>query len=133
VRDRLNRDPSTLHVESVANSAGPGNVVSVEIESEHVTEVFMGFGERGVSAEQVGAAVADESAAYLAAGVPVGTYLADQLLLPMALGGGGAFRTLRPSGHTRTHVELLRSFLGADIHLRDGGEGAWLIEVSPGV
>jgi RNA 3'-terminal phosphate cyclase (ATP) len=131
VRDRLNWDPSALHIESVANAVGPGNVVSVEIESEHVTELFTGFGERGVSAEQVGAGVANEAADYLGANVPVGRHLADQLLLPMALGGGGAFRTVKPSGHTRTHVELLRSFLGSDIQVRDAGERAWVIEVPP--
>lgn len=84
-----------------------------------------------MSAERVGAAAADEAADYLAAGVPVGRHLADQLLLPMALGGGGAFRTVRPSGHAQTHVELLRAFLGADIQVRDAGAGAWLVEVSP--
>lgn len=82
--------------------------------AEAAPGLFTGFGERGLSAERVGVAAADEAAEYLAAGVPVGRHLADQLLLPMALGGGGAFRTVRPSGHTRTHVELLRSFLGAD-------------------
>jgi RNA 3'-terminal phosphate cyclase (ATP) len=96
-----------------------------------VTELFTGFGERGVSAERVGAGVADEAAGYLAAGVPVGRHLADQLLLPMALGGGGAFRTVQPSGHTRTHVQLLRAFLGCEIAVREAGERAWMIEVPP--
>ncbi len=131
VRDRLSWDPSTLHVESVAHAVGPGNVVSIEIESEHVTELFTGFGERGVSAERVGSGVADEAAEYLAAGVPVGRHLADQILLPMALGGGGAFRTTKPSGHTRTHVDLLRSFLGSEIQVREAGERTWLVEVPP--
>jgi RNA 3'-terminal phosphate cyclase (ATP) len=131
VRERLNWGPSTLHIESVADAVGPGNVVTIEIESEHVTELFTGFGERGVSAERVGASVADEAKDYLAAGVPVGRHLADQLLLPMALGGGGTFRTVKPSGHTRTHVDLLRSFLGSDIQVRDVDERAWVIEVPP--
>jgi RNA 3'-terminal phosphate cyclase (ATP) len=129
IRERLNWDPSMLHVESVAQAVGPGNVVSIEIESEQVTELFAGFGERGVSAERVGSGVADETAEYLAAGVPVGRHLADQLLLPMALGGGGAFSTLKPSGHTRTHAELLRTFLGCDIRVREEGNGAWRVEV----
>ncbi len=96
-----------------------------------MTELFTGFGERGVSAELVGTGVANEDADYLGANVPVGRYLAEQLLLPMALGGGGAFRTVKPSGHARTHVELLRSFLGSAIQVRDAGERAWVIEVPP--
>ncbi len=75
--------------------------------------------------------VANEAADYLAAGVPIGRHLADQLLLPMALGNGGVFRTVKPSGHTWTHVELLRSFLGADIQVKEAGERAWEIEVPP--
>jgi RNA 3'-terminal phosphate cyclase (ATP) len=104
-------------------------VVSVEVDSEHVTELFTGFGERGVSAEQVGKNVANEAAEYLAAGVPVGCHLADQLLLPMALGGGGAFRTLKPSSHTLTHAALLRSFLGTEIQVTQGDGAAWRIDV----
>jgi RNA 3'-terminal phosphate cyclase (ATP) len=129
VRDRLNWDPATLRIESIARAVGPGNVVSVEIESEHVTELFTGFGERGVSAEQVGTGVANEAAEYLAAGVPVGRHLADQLLLPMALGGGGTFRTVKPSAHTSTHVELLRSFLGTEIQVTQAEGATWRFEV----
>jgi RNA 3'-terminal phosphate cyclase (ATP) len=129
VRERLGWDASVCHVRSVDGAVGPGNVVSVEVESEHVTELFTGFGERGVSAERVGAGVADEAREYLAAGVPVGRHLADQLLLPMALGGGGRFRTVRPSSHTTTHVGLLRAFLGSEIQAREVGENAWEIEV----
>jgi RNA 3'-terminal phosphate cyclase (ATP) len=131
VRDRLNWGLEALRIESVSKAVGPGNVVSVEIESEHVTELFTGFGERGVPAEQVGAGVANEAAEYLAAGVPVGRHLANQLLLPMALGNGGVFRTVKPSRHTRTHVDLLRSFLGADIQVKEAGERAWEIAVPP--
>ena len=51
-----------------------------------------GFGEKGISAEKVASDACDEAQAYLAAGVPVGIHLADQLLIPMALAGGGTFR-----------------------------------------
>ena len=80
---------------------GPGNVLVATLESEHVTEVFTGFGERGIRAESVAEGVASEVARYLAAGVPVGEHLSDQPLLPLVLGGGGVFRTLAPSLHTR--------------------------------
>jgi RNA 3'-terminal phosphate cyclase (ATP) len=38
----------SMKAESVERSPGPGNVVTIEIECEHLTEVFTGFGERGV-------------------------------------------------------------------------------------
>jgi RNA 3'-terminal phosphate cyclase (ATP) len=129
VREKLGWDPAWTRIEHLQDAIGPGNVVTVELASEHVTEVFTGFGERGVSAERVGATVAAEAAEYLAAGVPVGRHLADQLLLPMALGAGGSFRTLAPSSHTRTHADLLRAFLGTVVQLREVGEREWELEV----
>jgi len=113
-------------------AAGPGNIVSLELESEHVTEVFTGFGRQGVRAEQVAADAVRQMRDYLQADVPVGPYLADQLLLPLGIsawqsedGGrqrGGSFRTLALSQHATTHIEVLRSFLDVSIAVepRDG-------------
>jgi RNA 3'-terminal phosphate cyclase (ATP) len=129
VRERLSWDPECARIEHVQDAVGPGNAVIVDIVAEQVTEVFTGFGERGVSAERVGADVAGEVAEYLAAAVPVGRHLADQLLLPMALGGGGSFRTLTPSNHTRTHAALLRSFLGVEILIEGATDGSWRVVV----
>ncbi|OFX19966.1 MAG: hypothetical protein A2V77_08470 [Anaeromyxobacter sp. RBG_16_69_14] len=129
VREKLHWDPECARIEHVQDAVGPGNVGTVDVVAEHVTEVFTGFGERGVSAERVGAEVAEDVARYLAAGVPVGRHLADQLLLPMALGAGGSFRTLAPSKHAHTQADLLRAFLGVDIQLREVGERAWEIAV----
>ena len=58
----------------------------IELEAEHVTEVFSGFGQINVRAEDVATHVLDEARRYLAAGVPVGEHLADQLLLPLGIG-----------------------------------------------
>jgi len=131
IQDRLGWETSACHIEHARNAIGKGNVVSVEIESEHATELFTGFGRKGVPAEKVGAAVAMEAAEYLAAGVPVGRHLADQLLLPMALGSGGLFRTVKPSGHAETHIALLHAFLGTNIAVQEVGERAWEIAVPP--
>jgi RNA 3'-terminal phosphate cyclase (ATP) len=115
---------SACRIETVKGSPGPGNVVNVVVESEHVTEVFTGFGEKGVRAEHVAERVAAEARAYLEAGVPVGEHLADQLVLPMALGGGGAFRTVAPSSHTRTQIDLMERMLDARIAVSPASDGA---------
>ena len=81
------------------------------------TELFTGFGERGVPGWKVAGAACDEALAYLGAGVPVGEHLADQLLLPMALGKGGRFRTVAPSLHTRTNIEIVKRFLPVAIEV----------------
>lgn len=116
VRRRLELSDGETTVDEV-QSVGPGNVVVVEIQREHITEVFTGFGQKGVKAEKVAANVAREAKDYLAANVPVGEHLADQLLLPMALAGGGRYRTTQPTPHTTTNVETIQKFLDVAIEI----------------
>ena len=61
----------------MTGSHGPGNVVLIALDSEHVTEVFAGFGEKGLRAEIVAERAAAEAKECLDAGVPVGPRLAN--------------------------------------------------------
>jgi RNA 3'-terminal phosphate cyclase (ATP) len=125
IRSRLGWDGDELQVVVLSEGmAGPGNVVLLSIESEHVVEVFTGFGEIGVRAEAVAERVAQEARRYLAADVPVGPHLADQLLLPMALAGGGTFRTVPLSRHASTNLEVIGQFLGMAIDVTPVGDTA---------
>ena len=90
---------------------GQGFVLTGEVGSETHTEVFTGFGERGLRAEAVADRLVEQVRAYLGGGLPVGEHLADQLLLPMALAAGGAFRTAGLSPHARTNIEVIEAFL----------------------
>lgn len=117
VRQRLGIDRTQCRIEAIETSVGPGNILLIELESNEVTEVVTGFGIKGVTAERVASDACDEVEAYLKAGVPVGSHLADQLLVPMALAGGGAFRTLTPSTHTTTNAEVIRRFLDVPISI----------------
>lgn len=112
---KLSWNRQWLEAEVIENSRGPGNVVMIEIESENVTEVFTGFGERGVRAEAVADAAVQAARRYLAAEVAAGEYLADQLLVPMALARGGSFTTLPLSRHASTNMEIIRKFLDVEI------------------
>jgi RNA 3'-terminal phosphate cyclase (ATP) len=103
----------------VVDATGPGNIVFVEIESQHAMEICTGFGEAGTRAEAVAAQASKDARRYLAAGVPVGCHLADQLLPLMALGNGGAFRTLGLSQHARTNADVVRQFLDVRIEVRE--------------
>jgi RNA 3'-terminal phosphate cyclase (ATP) len=126
-RDALLRltgwDESLLRIEEVV-AAGPGNAVLLTVASENVTEVFAGFGEHGVRAEQVARRVIDALRRYLATGVPVGPHLADQLILPLAIVAAhqpekpSVFRTLSLTQHALTHIDVVRSFLGVPITVR---------------
>lgn len=103
----------------------------ITIEGETVSEVVTGFGVKGVSAEKVASDACDEAQAYLTAGVPVGIHLADQLLVPMALAGGGTFRTLEPTAHTVTNADVIRSFLAVPVVVEPEGDGAYRVDVGP--
>jgi RNA 3'-terminal phosphate cyclase (ATP) len=118
-----------LRVETASNALSPGNVLTLEIESEHLTEVFTGIGERGVRAETVAERAAQEASAYLETGAPVGEHLADQLLIPLALARGGAYTTGQPSLHTTTNLEVIKMFLDVQIKVRQTEEDKWKIEV----
>lgn len=93
------------------NSTGNGNVVLIEVGDGTVTEVFTAFGQRGVSAEQVAESAANEALAYLASTASAGEHLADQLLLPMALAGGGSFTSQKLNLHATTNMETIAAFL----------------------
>ena len=80
------------------------------IESEGLTEVFTALGKRGLPAEQVASQAVEAAKDYLASNIPVGHYLADQLLLPLALAGSGAFVTGEPSLHTTTNMTVIQYF-----------------------
>ncbi|MCP3165683.1 RNA 3'-terminal phosphate cyclase [Myxococcus qinghaiensis] len=111
--------PDELRVEELKRTTGPGNVLVAEVESEHVTEVFTGFGERGKRAEVVAEEVASEVKRYLDAEVPVGEHLCDQLLLLFALARGGEFRTLPLDGHSVTQLETMAHFLDVKVDVRE--------------
>ena len=122
--------PKKWHkVETPTNCIAPGNFVSLEIECDHVTEVFTGFGERTVAAEAVADQAALAARKYLASEAAVGEYLADQLLLPMAIAGGGSFTTLPPSRHTTTNIEIIKKFLDVKITSEQTTNRVWKIEV----
>ena len=103
-------------------SAGPGNVIFARLAFEHVEAVLCQFGERNVSAEQVGRRLAKQVRAFLDRDVAITHHLADQLLLPMALGRGGQFSTLRPSLHSTTNADVIGRFLGQAPQFRDEGD-----------
>jgi RNA 3'-terminal phosphate cyclase (ATP) len=129
IREMLEWSREQLNAVKVENSQGPGNILTIEIESENITEVFTGFGEKSVSAEKVAKRAVKSVQEYLASNVPVGRYLADQLLIPMALAGGGKFRTLSPTKHTSTNAEIIKKFIDVDIAINEYEQNRWEIEL----
>jgi RNA 3'-terminal phosphate cyclase (ATP) len=130
VREQLDWREDECSVETIAKPVGPGNALLLELEAEQVTGMFTSFGERGRAAEGVAREAADAAAAWLRAEVPVDEHLADQLLLPLALAGGGFFRTVKPSPHSTTNATIIRRFLPVVIAFDDETAGVWRVTVT---
>jgi RNA 3'-terminal phosphate cyclase (ATP) len=133
VRERLGIERERCRAEVVDTSVGPGNVLMIMIEDQMVSEVVKGFGVKGVSAEKVAQDACDEVQAHLAAGVPVGIHLADQLLIPMALAGGGTFRTLKPTAHTMTNADVIRRFLKVSVAVEHEGNDVYRVSLGSAI
>jgi RNA 3'-terminal phosphate cyclase (ATP) len=119
-----------LQAHTLTGSLGPGNLISVIVGSEHVTDVFTAFGERGVRAEQVAHDAAKQARRYINSGAAVGEHLADQLLLPLALGDGGSFTTTPLSSHAVTNIETIRRFVDRDITVEPVSNGVVRVAVA---
>jgi RNA 3'-terminal phosphate cyclase (ATP) len=130
IADHLKWEPKELMAVEIEGSTGPGNMLTIEIVSDALTEVFTGFGERGVSAEKVSRQAIQQVQAYLQYDLPVGRYLADQLLIPLAMAGKGKYRTLPPTRHTNTNIEIVKRFLNVDIRASEVAARQWEIQIA---
>jgi len=88
----------------------------------HVSELVTCYGQRGVSAETVASKACAMKEHYLDSVAVVGEHLADQLLLPMWLAGGGEFVCGAPSQHLQTNAELISRTTGSQIVLERVGK-----------
>ena len=69
-------------------------------------------------------------AGYEASGAFAGPYLQDQLLLPMAIAGGGAFTSVKVSQHTRTAADIIAQFTGRSARFEDAGNNGTLVRLA---
>jgi RNA 3'-terminal phosphate cyclase (ATP) len=118
VHKQLNWADDELQISQLPTEFGPGNVLMLEITSEHANALFTAFGVKGASAEAVASDACQQARKYLADGAPVCSCLADQLLIPLALAGGGSFATLSPTRHTTTNAEVIKAFLDIEIEIK---------------
>ncbi len=81
---------------------------------------FSSLGRKGLPSEEVAQAVVADFIAFMDNGAAVDRYLADQLLIPMALAHGrSSFTTDTVSRHLLTNVQLLRQWLDASITIQE--------------
>ena len=131
VRKVLGWEEDRLRIRQLPDEVGPGNIVMLEARFENATEMTSGFGKLGVPAQAVGEHAARRMAGYLESTAAVGPYLADQLLLPMALAGGGSFTSVKPSRHARTAADIIAMFLPIGVRFDEKEGGRHLVRVEP--
>lgn len=124
VADGMGWSGKQLRLVGLPAEQGPGNVLLLTLEHEHVTEVFTSFGEKSLLAETVAKRLLNEVRAYLKTDAAVGEHLADQLLLPMALAGGGSFSCNKVSQHALTNAEVIARFLPVRITFEQQERGS---------
>lgn len=118
IGQQLNWPAETLQLRS-QKAVGPGNVVTLFLDFAALTQIVVAFGEQGIAAEAVAMRTVKIARRLLAGEAAIEPHLADQLLLPMALAGGGSFTTLKPSSHTRTNIEIIRRFVDVPIAIEE--------------
>ncbi|MBV8972347.1 MAG: RNA 3'-terminal phosphate cyclase [Sphingomonadaceae bacterium] len=114
-------------VRQLPEEQGPGNALLLEAVFENTTEVVTGFGKLGVPAESLAKTAAQRMAGFLASDAFAGPYLADQLLLPFAMSGGGSFTTVKPSQHSRTAADVVERFTGQRWLFEQQPSGSYLV------
>jgi RNA 3'-terminal phosphate cyclase (ATP) len=130
VKQRMGWPDAQLFMRGIDRSQGPGNALLITLEYEQVTEVFTGFGERGVPAEAVASDAVTQAQRYMTSAAAVSGFLADQLLLPMALAGGGSFVATDWSLHAATNADIIRRFLAIDIQTEKTASGDVRVKLS---
>jgi RNA 3'-terminal phosphate cyclase (ATP) len=111
VASRLKLDRRLMHIHEASESGGPGSVLFVECEHAGGTEVFSSAVGAGSRPEEAADALIEDHALWVDSSAAVGHRLADQLLVPMALAGGGSFTTDRLSGHLQSNAQVIQRFL----------------------
>jgi RNA 3'-terminal phosphate cyclase (ATP) len=110
VADRFKLRREHIVERDLGSRVGPGNALTVIAHFAGISEVVTALGERRVSAEQVASSACDALQRYLDSPAVVGEHLADQLLLPMLIAGGGEFITDTPSLHLTSNAHVIEAF-----------------------
>jgi RNA 3'-terminal phosphate cyclase (ATP) len=109
-----------------------GNAVIVDVHRGGWVSVFSEVGELGRKAEKVAAQAARQALRFVKADVPICEHLADQLVVPLALAGGGRFLAQKPAtSHLQTCLAVAGLFTGLRGRLTSLSNNRLLVEIGP--
>jgi len=110
---------------------GPGRGVCCLYEAvfANSSELASGCGEIGVTADRIGSRIGKSMKHFLSSNAAVGRQLADQLLLPVALAGGGSFTTGIPGDHVVTNLGVIEKFLPLKSEITEADRGLRVVSL----
>ncbi|USA54772.1 RNA 3'-terminal phosphate cyclase [Acinetobacter sp. C32I] len=114
------------------NGISQGNTAYVKVEHQQHIQLFTALGEMRKSAEQIANHLAEQVKQYIASQAVVDEYLADQLLLPLALGQGGEFTAQCISEHARTQAAMIEKFIDCEIEFIELNKNLFQVKVNHG-
>jgi RNA 3'-terminal phosphate cyclase (ATP) len=111
------------------NTLSAGNSLQLSIHAPTHSSQFEVLGEPGLSAERVAQTAVESVKEFAQSQSAVEEYLADQLLLWLAICGSGSFTTMQPSLHTITNIAVIKQLLAVEIKVEQQSEKRWLISL----
>ena len=111
--------PDLKYIEIRQNRAiSAGNVVEMMVQKGSSSDVVTSIGRRGLPSNKLIKQLVKEVNELIDAPVAIGKYLADQLLVPMALLDGGCVFSLAPSEHFLTNIEVIKMFMEPNMDIK---------------
>jgi RNA 3'-terminal phosphate cyclase (ATP) len=129
MQQRLGWAAAKIKICEITDSPGPGNVVMIRVRYGACTYLFTAFGQRGKPAEQVAAEACEAFLSFRLSSAALDEHLANQILVYLALNGGGSFTTPSISLHTKTNIEVIKRFLDNKINIKKKNDGCFEIHV----
>ena len=118
-----------VEVKCTRNGKSVGNAIYANVKQAQVNAHFIELGQKGVQFEKLCKRLKKRVNSYHKQKAPVDEYLADQLLIPMALAEEGSFKTCMWSSHASTNAEVIRKFTGVRIEHQQNDDRTISVEV----
>jgi len=114
----------------VTDSDGRGNCVMIRLCGSSRKTVFTAFGMRGKSSQNVISEVVNLVEDFLGSSAAIDRFLADQLLVYMAIAKAGSYTTNELSSHLLTNIDTIKKFLPINFQI-DKTKEAYKVSCHP--
>jgi RNA 3'-terminal phosphate cyclase (ATP) len=120
--------PTDVRIVEYVSTRSPGSSLLLRGVYENALVGFDALGERGRTSEDVAESAVRQFEAFHATGAPVDPFMADQLVVFLAL-AGGRVRIPTVTAHVRTNLDVVDAF-GCDVRLDRRSDGTLALEAS---